>query len=226
MTLTGISSLATRNLLAELAPAYERRARIGVRIDAIGGVDAERRVAEGEAFDLVVLAALAIDRLAGAGRVHAQTVVDVARSGMAIAVPAGSALPDIRDEAAVRNAIVRAKRVVYSTGPSGTHLMRLIERWGLSRMMEPRLLRAPPGVPVAALLARGEADLGFQQCSELLGMPGIEVVGAMPREIQETTVFRGAVCAASKQTNEARALLAYLISAETEAVKRRYGMEP
>jgi molybdate transport system substrate-binding protein len=226
MMLTVISSLATRKVLAELAATHERKARVGVKVESIGGVDAERRVEEGEAFDLVVLAAAAIDRLTSADRAHRDSVADVARSGMAAAVPAGAAHPDIATEQALRNAIVRAKRICYSTGPSGTHLVRLIERWGLSEMLTPRLLRAPPGVPVAALLARGEADLGFQQCSELLDMPGIEVVGALPAQIQEITVFRGAVCAASKQAKEARELLAYLASAETGAVKRRYGMEP
>ena len=224
--LTVISSMATRKVLAELATAYERKARVDVKVQSIGGVDAERRVEAGEAFDLVVLAGAAIDRLAAADRVRMDSLADVARSGMAVAVPAGAARPDIATEQALRNAVVRARRIGYSSGPSGTHLVRLIDRWGLAEMLTPRLLKAPPGMPVAGLLARGEVDLGFQQCSELLDMPGIDVVGALPKEIQEITVFRGGVCNASGQPAKTRELLAWLTAPETEPVKRRHGMEP
>jgi molybdate transport system substrate-binding protein len=221
MRLTGISSMATRQVLEALAAAYDG---LPVKVESIGGVDAERRVAAGEAFDFVVLAAAAIERLAAAGRVHRAASVDVARCGMAIAVPDGSAPPDIASEAAVRAAVANARGVGYSTGPSGKHLIKLVERWGLAKSA--RLVATPPGVPVATLLARGEADLGFQQLSELLDMPGIDIVGPMPPEIQETTVFRGAVCIASTRCAETEALLAYFASPETAAVKHRYGMEP
>lgn len=219
--LKGISSMATRRVLDELAAAYTA---VPVDVLSIGGVDVERRIEGGEAFDFVVLAAATITRLAASGRVHLDGSVDLARSGMAIAIPAGAARPDGSSEAAVRRAVESAQGVGYSTGPSGKHVLRLIERWGLAASA--RLVEAPPGVPVATLLARGDAGIGFQQMSELLDMPGIQIAGPMPPDIQLTTVFRAAVCAASAHREQTEALLRYFASPGTAAVKRRCGMEP
>ena len=208
-------------MLDELGGGYTA---VPVRVESIGGVDVERRVEAGEAFDFVVLAAAAIERLAASGRVHPEGSVDLARSGMALAIRAGAQRPDISSEAAVRAALASAHGVGYSTGPSGKHVLRLVERWGLAGSA--RLVEAPPGVPVATLLARGDVDLGFQQLSELLDMPGIEIVGPLPAEIQAITVFRAAVCSASGHRNETEALLRYLASPATAAIKRRCGMSP
>jgi molybdate transport system substrate-binding protein len=220
----GLGSMATRQVLAELAAAYARDGGVEVKVDAIGGLDVERRVVAGEAFDFIVLAAATIERLASTGHVMLEGSVDVARSGMAIAVPAGAPHPDIRNEDAVRAAVIAANGVGYSTGPSGKYFLGLIERWQLDEKV--RLVNAPPGVPVASLLARGEASIGFQQMSELLEMPGTEIVGPMPPDIQVTTVFRGAICTASRQPAETRALLAWIASPKNAAVKQRFGMEP
>ena len=224
--ITGISSMATRRVLAELADAYARIAGKQVTIESVGGVDAARRVRVGEAFDFVVLAAGAIESLVAAGRVDPDSRIDVARSGVAIAIPAGARRPDIGSERAVRDAVRAARSIGTSTGPSGAHLARLLERWGIADVVAPRLVQAPPGVPVGALVARGDADLGFQQLSELMDVPGLDVVGALPPEIQEVTVFAGAVCSASTRREDAAALLAYLASPDASAAKRRHGMEP
>src|SRR5579871_4336502 len=138
--ITGISSMATRQVLAELAGAYERTTGQPVVIESVGGVDAARRVQDGEAFDLVVLAADAIDRLAVAGRVDPQSRVGLARSGIAVAVAAGRPRLDISTEAALRDAILGANSIGYSTGPSGTHLMLLFKRWGIAESIAPRLI--------------------------------------------------------------------------------------
>jgi molybdate transport system substrate-binding protein len=220
MTIRGISSMATRLVLNELAPAYTREP---VEVLSIGGVDAERRVEAREPFDFVVLAQATIERLAAAGHVHREGSIDLVHSGMAIAVPAGAAHPDIGSEGAVRS-LVASLRVGYSTGPSGKHVLALVDRWGLTASA--RLVNAPPGVPVATLLAGDKADIGFQQLSEFLEMPGIEIVGPLPREIQLTTVFRAAICTASTRREQTAALLAWLASPETAAAKRRCGMEP
>ncbi len=149
-----------------------------------------------------------------------------ARSGMAIAVRAGAERPDIGDEESVRLAVAAARKVCYSTGPSGDHLLKLYERWGLSQTHADRLLKAPPGVPVGSLVAQGDADLGFQQLSELIHVPGIDVVGPLPPEIQAVTVFAAGVCSSSSQPAQTEALIAYLASPETDAVKREQGMDP
>jgi len=224
MTIHGLGSMATRLVLAELSATYAKRSGIEVNAEAIGGLDVERRVIAGEALDFIALAAATIERLASEGHVTLEGSVDVARSGMAIAVPAGTPHPDIANEDAVRAAVLAANGVGYSTGPSGKYFLGLIDRWRLKDTV--RLVNAPPGVPVASFLARGDATLGLQQMSELLDMPGIEIVGYLPADIQLTTVFRAAVCTSSPRPSETRAFLAWLASAETAEAKRRFGMEP
>jgi molybdate transport system substrate-binding protein len=220
-TITGISSMATRALLAELVAAYGAP----VAIESVGGVDAAKRVQGGEAFDVVVLASDAIDKLVVAGHVVAGSKVDLVHSGVAVAVKAGAAHPDIASEEAVRRAVLAAPTLGYSTGPSGVQLAKLFERWGIAQEIAPRIVTAPPGVPVGALVARGDVALGFQQLSELMSLQGIDVLGPLPPAIQITTTFSAGVCAASTQPDAARALLAFLASPEVAPIKQRHGME-
>jgi molybdate transport system substrate-binding protein len=224
--LTGIASMAMRHALAELAQAYEAETGRRVALVCTGGVDAARRVEAGEAFDFVVLAASAIEALAAKGNVDARGGVDLARSPMAIAVKAGAPRIDVSSEAAVRAATLRAARIGYSTGPSGTHLARLLERWGSTQAVAGRMVQAPPGVPVGELIARGDVDIGFQQLSELTGLPGVDVVGTLPAEIQQMTAFRGAVCSTARDVDGARGFLGFAASPQTAPLKRRHGLEP
>ncbi len=225
-TIRGISSMATRQVLAELASAYERRTADAVRIESAGGVDAARRVQAGEAFDVVVLASDAIDRLAASGAVAAAGKVDLVRSPVAVAVRADAARPDIASEDALQRAVQAAPTIGYSTGPSGTALIRLFERWGIADEVRPRLVQAPPGVPVGSLVAKGEVALGFQQLSELIALEGITVVGQLPEAVRIITTFSGAPCAVSPHIEAVRRMLAFMASSETAAIKRRHGMEP
>jgi molybdate transport system substrate-binding protein len=224
--ITGISSMATRRVLAELAATYERQSGQPIDIVSVSGVDAARRVGDGEAFDFVVLAADVIEQLASNGRVHPESRTDLVRSAVAMAVAASATRPDVGTEAAVRDAVLRARGIGYSTGPSGVHLVRLFERWGIADTIAPRIVQAPAGVPVGTLVARGDVELGFQQLSELMHLPGIHVLGLLPPEIQVVTVFSAAVCTASNRAAAADALLAFLASPDADAVKRRHGMEP
>ena len=223
--ITGISSMAMRQVLAELARGFEQRSGCAVAIESVGGVDAAKRVQAGEAFDVVFLASDAIDRLIASGRVTGGRV-DLVRSPVAIAVRAGAPRPDIGSETALRTAVLAARRLSYSTGPSGVHLARLFERWGIAQDIAPRIVQAPPGVPVGSLVARGEVDLGFQQLSELMHLDGIAVVGPLPDEVQFITTFSAGVCAASSHAETARAMLAFMTSPEVDDVKRRHGMAP
>jgi len=217
--------MATRALLAELSAAYAALSGGAVvGFESVGGVDAAQRVAAGEVFDVVVLASDAIDKLIVAGAASGSRV-DLVRSPVALAVPAGAARPDIGDEAAVRAAVLAAKTIGCSTGPSGTFLMKLFERWGIADEVRARTVQAPAGVPVGSLVARGEVALGFQQYSELKDLPGIDVLGLLPPAIANITIFSGAVCRAAAQPEAAASLLGYLASADTAAIKRRHGME-
>jgi molybdate transport system substrate-binding protein len=224
--LRGISSMATRLLLADLGTAYEKQSGRPVAFESVGGVDAAKRVAAGEAFDVVVLASDAIDKLVAAGHVVAGSKVDLVLSGVAIAVRAGAAQPDVGSEEALKRAVLAAPTLGYSTGPSGTALLQLFERWGITAAIKDKLVQAPAGVPVGGLVARGEVALGFQQLSELMHLDGITVIGPMPDAVRIDTIFSAGVCAASSQAGAARELLAFLASADTAAAKRRNGMEP
>lgn len=224
--ITGISSMATRQVLADLAAAFEQRSGRQVTIESVGGVDAARRVQAGEPFDVVVLASDAIDKLLAAGHVVAGSKVDLVRSGVAVAVRAGVAHPDIGSEDAVRNAVLAARSVGYSTGPSGVQLAGLFERWGIAEAIRERIVVAPPGVPVGTLVARGEVELGFQQLSELMHLPGIDVLGALPPPIRIVTTFSAGLCTRSTQPDAVREMLDFMTSAQAADAKRRHGMEP
>lgn len=222
----GISSMATRQVLAELVDGFAQQSGIHVAIESVGGVDAAKRVQAGEAFDVVILASDAIARLLAAGHLLPGSQVDWVQSGVAVAVPAGAPLPDLRTEDAVRQAVLAAPSISLSTGPSGVALAQLFARWGIADQIAPRMVQAPPGVPVGALVARGEVALGFQQLSELLHVPGITIAGPLPAAIQITTTFSAGVGAQSPQAEAARALLAYLASPQAADAKRRQGMAP
>ena len=219
--LTGISSMATRQVLAELVAGWGKP----VSIESVGGVDAAKRVQAGEPFDVVVLASTAIDKLISEGHLQPGRV-DVVRSGVAVAVRAGAPRPDIATEEALRQAVLAAGRISYSTGPSGVHLAKLFERWGIATQIKDRIVEAPPGVPVGSLVARGEVELGFQQLSELMHMEGLEVLGPLPAAVQVLTIFSAGVGVRSNQSQMAREFLAYLVSAAAAEAKRRHGMEP
>jgi molybdate transport system substrate-binding protein len=223
--ITGISSMATSALLADLARAYEQQTGALVTIESVGGVDAAKRVQAGEAFDVVFLASDAIDRLIASGHVLGDRI-DLVRSPVAVAVRKGARRPDVSTEAALRAAVLAAPRISYSTGPSGVHLQRLFERWDIAAELAPRTVQAPPGVPVGSLVARGDVDLGFQQLSELMHLEGVDVIGGLPGDAQFITTFAAGVCARSTQTSAVQAMLAFMNSPQVAEVKRRHGMEP
>jgi molybdate transport system substrate-binding protein len=217
--------MATQKLLAELLNDFQTLTGQAVHAEAVGGVDAAKRVAAGEVFDAVVLAAPAIDELERQSRVLAGSRVDLVMSGVAIAIPEGAAAPAVASEAELRDAVLAARKLSFSTGPSGTHLQRLFERWGIADRIRDRIVQAPAGIPVGRLVAEGRADLGFQQYSELLNLPGIRILGPLPPQVQVMTTFSGAVCATSSEPARVRALLTWLASPATTAAKRRQGMD-
>ena len=223
----GISSMATRQVLADLTAAWQAGGGEAITIESVGGVDAAQRVQAGaEAFDLVFLASNAIDKLQAAGRVVADSKVDLMLSSTAVAVPAGAAKPDISSEDAVRAAVLAAASIGYSTGPSGVALQKLFERWGIAEQIQSRIVQAKPGVPVGSMVASGEVALGFQQLSELIHVTGIEIVGALPEAIAIDTVFSAGLVTGSTHADAAQQLLAFMASPKAADAKRKQGMEP
>ncbi len=221
-----ISSMATRELLAALASQYQQATGRTVQAESAGGVDVARRIVAGEAHDVVVLAAKAIDKLIADGAVLRGSRVDLVRSGVAIAVRADAPRPQVATTEDVKAAVLAAPTLSYSTGPSGVYLEKLFKHWGILEQIQPRIVVPPPGIPVGKLVADGAAALGFQQLSELLNVPGIVVLGPLPEAIQTVTVFSGGVCSASTRPEDARALLAYCAGPAAVQAKQRYGMEP
>ena len=217
--LKGLCSMATQHLLADVAPDH-------VALTSISGVEAAKRVREGEPWDFIVIAADAIAKLESEGHVVAGSRVDVANSGIAVAVREGAAAPELSTEAAFRAALDRAGKIGYSTGPSGVYLLKLFERWGIAQSIQPRLVQAPPGVAVASMVASGEVELGLQQLSEMIHSKGITVAGLLPHGAQSTTTFSGAVCTKSAHRDEARAALEFFASPANDEARRRHGLQP
>jgi molybdate transport system substrate-binding protein len=224
-TITGISSMATRQLLTDLSRSFERNAQWKVEIESMGGVDAARIVRDGKAIDVIVLASNVMEQLEKESWIVPGTRSDVARSGVAVAVRSGKPHPAIATEEDVKQAVLAAGKISYSTGPSGDHLKRLFARWNIADLIADRTVEAKPGVPVGQLVARGDADLGFQQLSEFLDVAGIDIVGPLPADIQTITVFTAGVSTRSAHPDGARAYVAHLISPETQAAKQKLGME-
>lgn len=220
-----LSSMATRELLNELVAQYQRSSGQPVTSEAAGGVEVAKRVRAGETVDVVILSSTAIDSLIAAGSLLPDSRVDLVKSGVSIAVRAGAARPDVASEDAVKHAVLAARTLSYSTGPSGVYLEKLFERWGILTQIRERIVVPPPGVPVGSLVASGKVELGFQQLSELMSLPGIEVIGPLPPEIQTITVFSGGISSGCARPWAAGALLEYFASPSVSQTKRRYGME-
>jgi molybdate transport system substrate-binding protein len=219
-----VSSMATRDVLAELASQYQRLSGHTVVTEAGGGVDVAKRVRAGEIVDIVVLASDVVDQLIAEGKLRGKRV-DVVKSGIAVAIRAGAGRPDISSEAAVKRAVSNAKSLSYSTGPSGTYLEKMFAHWGILEAIRSRIVVPPPGIPVASLVADGKAELGFQQASELLNRPGIDVLGPLPDEIQSLTIFAGGVSSTCSNPAGAGAALEYMASPAATAIKKKYGMD-
>ena len=226
MSLKLLSSMATRELLNDLVSKYERSSGEAVTSEAAGGVDIAKRVRAGEAVDVVVLSSTAIDSLIAAGSLLPDSRIDLVKSGVSIAVRTGAARPDVSSTEALRRAVLGARTLSYSTGPSGVYLEKLFERWGVLEEIRSRIVVPPPGVPVGSLIANGTVELGFQQLSELMTLPGIDVLGPLPPDVQTITLFSGGISSGCSRPERARGLLSYLASPEATQTKRRYGMEP
>jgi molybdate transport system substrate-binding protein len=220
-----MSSAAMKAAYLELVPAFERTTGNKVVTKWVPGVDLMRRVKDGETCDLVIMQASSIDELIKLGRLAGGSRIDLAKSGVGVAVRAGTSRPDISSGEAVKRALLAAKSVAYSTGPSGVYLLQLFERLGIAAEIKSKG-RQIKGEPAGASVARGEAELGFQQVSELLPVPGIDVIGPLPPDIQQITVFAAGVHAAAKEPAAATALARFIAAPAAATVIRKTGMEP
>jgi molybdate transport system substrate-binding protein len=226
--LKGISSMATRQVLARLVDMFQRHSSWRMQMESVGGVDAARRVQSGEAFDVVILGSDAIDKLIASGHLRSGSRVDLVKSPIAIAIKKGASRVDIALASALKDTLLAAKSISYSTGPSGVYLAQLFEKMGIAEQLKNKTVQAPPGVPVGSLVAKGEVALGFQQRSELINIEGIELLGNLPDEIAYITTFSAGIPAnASPEAQAAiQQFLAFANSSEAIPLKQSQGMSP
>src|SRR5262249_49327975 len=220
---------------AELGPAFERASGhhlITTRGPSMGDSPEAipARLAHGEAADVVILDGSVADRLATEGLVQAHSKVTLARSLIGMVVRKGAAKPDIASVEEFKNALLAARSIAYSDSGSGPYLStQLFAKLGVADQVSPksRRVRGPPsGEPVAAVVARGEAEIGFQQVSELMHVAGVDLVGAIPSELQPGFAFAGALTPAAQDTEAATALLRFLSSSEANSIITRAGLAP
>ncbi len=218
--------MATRGVHARLADAFAARTGQRIALEAVGGVDAARRVEAGERFDLVLLAEDALAGLLAGGHLRAGSIVPLMVSRTAVAVAEGAPLPDVSTLSAFQSALRLARTIGHSTGPSGRAFRAHLAEWGLLDDLAPRLVEAPPGVPVARLIAEGRVTLGVQQVSEIVGVPGVRMVGLLPEGAAIDTVFAGGVGTHAQAPEIARAYLDFAASNAALPILEAGGMAP
>ena len=188
------------------------------------------RLSRGEAADVVIMDGHGADELAKRGLVNGETKTILAKSLAGMVVKAGAPKPDISTPDALKKVLLDAKSIAYSDSGSGTYLStKLFPQMGIADQIagKSRKVRGPPsGEPVAAVVARGEAEIGFQQVSELIHVPGVTFVGPLPAELQPGFNFAGSVASNSKEPDAAKALIAFLASPDASEVKVKAGLAP
>ena len=220
-----MSSVAIKEAYLELVPAFERASEHKVTTLWVPTVDMMTRLKGGEVVDLVIMAAPAIDELTKAGKIVAGSSIPLAKSGVGIAVRAGAPHPDVSSVDALKRSLLAAKSIAYSTGPSGVYLTGLFQRMGIADEIKSKVKQVQ-GEPIGAVIARGDAEIGFQQISELLPVKGIDFLGPLPAEIQQITVFSAGLHAAAKEPAAVKAFVKFLTTPDAGAAFMKAGMEP
>jgi molybdate transport system substrate-binding protein len=221
-----LATQAIEGAYRDLVPLFEKTSGHTVATTFTGTLDAQKRIAAGEGYDLIIMAGAAIDDLIKAGKVRPGTRVDLATSGVGVAVRAGAPKPDIHSTEALTRALLAAKSIGYSSGPSGVYLTGLFRRLGIADRLESKLKQTPTGVFVGSIIASGDVEIGFQQISELAHYPGIDYVGPLPADIQNVTVFSSGTHIQAVSVDAAGAWVSFLTSPAAAAVFRSKSMEP
>jgi molybdate transport system substrate-binding protein len=220
-----LSTQATEEAYRELVPLFEEASGHKVTTIFTGTLDVQKRIAAGEAYDLIIMAGPAIDDFIKSGKIVPGSRVDLARSGVGVAVRAGAPKPDISSTEALKKTLMAAKSIGYSTGPSGVYLAKLFERLGVADAVKPKLKQTPTGVFVGGLVASGDAEIGFQQVSELSHFPGVDFVGPLPAEVQEITVFSSGIQVGAKQVEAANSWVRFLTAPAAAPAFTKRGLQ-
>jgi len=221
-----LSTQATEQSYRELVPRFERATGHKVMTVFTGTLDADKRLAAGETYDLLIMSRPSIEQHIKDGKLAAGSRVDIAKSGVGIGVKTGAKKPDIGSTEALKKTLLAAKSIGYSTGPSGNYVIALFQRLGIAEQMKPKLKQTPTSVFVGSIIASGEVELGFQQISEISHFGGVDYAGPLPADVQEYTTFSSGIVSAAKQAEAAKALVKFLTAPEAAPAFKSRGMEP
>jgi molybdate transport system substrate-binding protein len=227
-----LSAIGMQSVLEDLGPKFERATGHKLAISFATAGAAVKRAQGGEAADVVIATRQGIDGLVKNGKAAADNVTALASAGISVAIRKGAPKPDVSSPDALKRTLLGAKSISYvdpaSGGASGIHFAKVLDRLGIANEMKSKTVFPNPRTPaeVGALVANGEAEIGVHIIVELISVAGIDIVGPLPGDLQNTIVFAAAVMASAKDAEAAKALVNFLRTPEAVAVTKAKGMEP
>jgi len=222
--MNGSSGGAMRSLMMDMLPLFERTSGVKVEIEFRLTSVLQKEIETGAAFDIALLPRPELDALVGAGKIAAGGTADIARSSVGLAVKAGARKPDISSVVALKRALIAARSIAYSDGPSGAYIAALLQRLGIADAMKPKTKLTSR--PVAELVAAGEAEIGMQQIVAILPIKGAELVGPLPSELQNVIIYAAGLSAVAQNSAAAKNCIAFMRSPDAAQLIRTKGMEP
>ncbi len=225
MNIKVLSTIATKEAYLELVPQFERTSGQTVVTTWAGTVDVMKRVGGGEVHDLVMISVPQIDQLIQQAHIVPGSRVDIAKSGIGVCVRAGAPRPDISSGEALKRTLLAAKTVGYTSGPSGVYMAELMERFGIAAEVKAKHRSVPSGGTIGTIVAAGEAEIGFQQVSELVHIKGIDYIGPLPPDVQRVTIFSSGIHVGASNPDGARALVRFLTAPAAHPVIKAAGLE-
>jgi molybdate transport system substrate-binding protein len=219
-----LSGGAMRSLMTEIVPLFERASGSRVEIEFRLTSVLKKEIEDGAAFDIALLPRPELDELVRAGKVAEGATADVTRSAVGLAVRTGAPKPDIGSVAALKNALLAAKSISYSDGPSGAYIAGLLQQLGIADDMKPKTKLTSR--PVAELVASGDAEIGLQQIVAILPVKGADLVGPLPAELQNVIIYAAGIAAGANEPAAARAFVAFTKTPQAARLIRAKGMEP
>jgi molybdate transport system substrate-binding protein len=221
-----LSTISAKEALIELVPEFERASGHKVNITYAGGSGLSNEIRKGTRADVFIGPEEFSGPLIAEGKLLAGSRTAFARSGTGLAVRSGVPKPDISSPEKLKSALLAAGAVSYSTGASGMHFVKVLERLGIADAIAAKRVAPAPGELVGAVVARGAADIGVQQISELLPVSGIQILGPLPAELQQTIVYGATAFPQSTQREAAQAFVNFLKSEPARDVLRKKGLDP
>lgn len=220
-----LSSIATKEAYLVLAPQFERASGQKVTTTWAGTVEIMKRIPGGEVHDLIIVSSTELDELIKQGKIAAGSRLDIAKSGIGVAVRVGAPKPDISSAQALKKTLLAAKTVGYTSGPSGVYMAGLVERMGIADEIKAKFRSVPSGGTIGTIVAAGDCEIGFQQVSELVHIKGIDYVGPLPDDIQRITVFSTGIHARATNPDGAEALARFLAAPAADSAVKAAGLE-